>query len=549
MMPENNCNFGAEMKPKSLLLAFFPAAFAMLLVYSCATVEKPGGGPRDFKAPTMVASSPADSSTQFQSQKIVIEFDEFVKLNNPASQVIVNPFPINKPDISVQGHKVKITLNDSLASNTTYHIFFGDAVQDITEGNKASGLNYVFSTGNYLDSCSAEGFIGDAFTNIASEKAWVLLYQKISDFTDTIPLYIAHSNNNGSFKFRNVAPGHYYICAIEDNNSNFRFDLPDEKIAFRAEPIVLSAENPSIDSLKLYLFVEKAKEQKHLKTEISGYQTVRSSFRLSMNNPEITLLSSAEKILYSWNKTIDTLTFWVKSPIDDTLKYIIRDGIFADTLSQNLKAKARIKTVTDTTFKLRSSVHGGILPVTEAFEISAIMPFEAPDTSNIIFCKNTDTIVSAWQKADSLGCYWKILAEFEPGDDCSITFKKGAVHNFFGFNNDSITIKFKVAGPEDLGSMHFTFTNRPNSKLILIAESKAMSRKIEIGIDSTEIVLENLIPGDYSVKIISDIDEDKDWTTGNFSELRQPEVVFTLARPIQVKKGWESKIGWSLKRE
>ncbi|PKP04655.1 MAG: hypothetical protein CVU11_03650, partial [Bacteroidetes bacterium HGW-Bacteroidetes-6] len=97
MMPENNCNFGAEMKPKSLLLAFFPAAFAMLLVYSCATVEKPGGGPRDFKAPTMVASSPADSSTQFQSQKIVIEFDEFVKLNNPASQVIVNPFPINKP--------------------------------------------------------------------------------------------------------------------------------------------------------------------------------------------------------------------------------------------------------------------------------------------------------------------------------------------------------------------------------------------------------------------------------------------------------------------
>lgn len=537
------------MKPISILRTLFLSALGMLLVYSCATVEKPSGGPRDFVAPKMVSAVPSDSSTQFNSQKIVIEFDEFVRLNNPTSQVIVNPFPIKKPDVSVQGHKVKLTLNDTLIPNTTYHIFFGDAVEDITEGNKASGLNYVFSTGNYLDSCSVKGFAGDAFTNIASEKAWVLLYRKISDFTDTIPLYIAHVNDKGAFSFRNVAPGSYYICAIEDNNSNFRFDLPDEKIGFLGEPIQLSAENPVVDSLKLYLFVEKAKEQKHLKTEIAGYQTVRSSYRLPMLSPAISILTSAENTLYAWNKTNDTITFWVKNPVEDTLKYIIRDGVFSDTLAQNLKTKSRVKTVTDTSWRLISTVHGETMPFTEVFAVSSTMPMDAPDTAQIIFRLNNDTIASVWQKNDSLGRSWKLLAELSPGDDCSIIIKKGAFRNFFGYGNDSIAYKFKVAGPDDLGSMHLTFTNRPATKLILFAESKVMNRKIILGTDSTEIILENLIPGDYNLKIVSDADGDNNWTTGDFGKKRQPEIVFTLSRPVQVKKGWESKIGWSLKND
>ncbi len=548
-MPENNCNFGAKMKSMSILRTTFLSALVLLLVFSCATVEKPNGGPRDFDAPKMVSAVPSDSSTQFNTRKIIIEFDEFVKLNNPTSQIIINPFPINKPEVSVQGKKVKISLNDTLIANTTYHIFFGDAIQDITEGNKASGLNYVFSTGKYLDSCSSKGFAGDAFTNLATEKAWVLLFRKRSDFTDTIPLYIAHCDSKGAFSFRNVAPGSYYVCAIEDNNSNFRFDLPDEKIGFLTEPIQLSDENPTNDSLKLYLFVENAKEQKHLKTEIAGYQTVRSSFRISMKDPTISILTSSEKTLYTWNKTNDTLTFWVKNPVEDTLKYIVRDGAFSDTLAQNLKAKTRLRAATDTSYKLQSNVRGELIPFTEVFTISSLAPIEALDTGKIIFRRNNDTIPTVWQKIDSSGRSWKLVAELNLGDDCNIIFKKGALRNFFGFGNDSTAFKFKIAGPDDLGSIHLTFTNRPSTKLIIVAESKAMSRKIIIGADSADIILENLIPGDYNLKIIADLDGNNDWTTGDFRTNIQPETVFTLTRPIQVKKSWESKIGWSLKRE
>ena len=149
---------------QNALLRFIYMFGVLFLITACATVEKPSGGPTDRTAPKMAAAVPADSSINFNSSRIIIEFDEFIKLNNPNSQVIINPFPKEKPIFSVRGKKVKIELKDTLLPNTTYHIFFGNAVQDITENNPAAGLNYVFSTGSSLDSCSLSGFASDAFT-------------------------------------------------------------------------------------------------------------------------------------------------------------------------------------------------------------------------------------------------------------------------------------------------------------------------------------------------------------------------------------------------
>jgi len=324
---------------QNTMLHFIYALSFLFIITACATVEKPNGGPADRTAPKMSSASPADSSVNFRSTRIILEFDEYVKLNNPNSQVIINPFPKEKPEFSVQGKKVKIDLKDSLLPNTTYHVFFGNAVQDITENNPAAGLDYVFSTGSFLDSCSLSGFTGDAFTNRFTDKAWVMLYQNLSDLRDTLPVYIAHVNDKGAFRFRNIAPGTYYLCALEDNNSNFKFDVPDERIAFINEPFVLSAEKSTADSANLYLFTEKSKIQKHLKTEMIHYHTVRSSFRMPLENPQITILNKTGETTFEWNDKKDSVIFYVKGKEADSLRYIIRDGAFSDTLAQVLKFK------------------------------------------------------------------------------------------------------------------------------------------------------------------------------------------------------------------
>jgi len=535
-----------QLKQNSVMCYFY-ALVILFLSAACATVEKPNGGPADRTAPQMAAAVPADSSVNFGSNRIILEFDEYVKLNNPNSQVIINPFPKEKPEFSVQGKKVKIELKDSLLPNTTYHIFFGNAVQDITENNPASGLDYVFSTGSFLDSCSLSGFAGDAFTNRFTDKAWVMLYRSLSDLRDTLPVYIAHVNDKGAFRFRNIAPGTYYLCALEDNNSNFRFDVPDERIAFVNEPFTLSAEKNTVDSANLYLFSEKSKIQKHLKTEMIHYHTVRSSFRMPLENPQITILNKTTETTFEWNEKKDSVIFYVKGKEADSLKYIIRDGSFSDTLAQVLKYKGRQKDFsTDTLLKLASSaVFEKIIPG-ENFFLTCTIPIESWDTSKIIFSLNKDTIPVSFKKADEYGRRWQLSQEFKPGDNAVLIIKKGAATDIFGYKNDSTKISFRMVPESELGSLQIDLMNLPGKPLIVSASSKENTYTMVSPAEKGQIIFQNMLPGEYEMKIIVDENGDGEWTPGVFDQRLQPEKVFTMPRPVQVKKSWESKLGWNL---
>jgi len=539
--------FEIQIKQK-IFLWIFCATIISMLITACATVEKPGGGPIDTTEPEFTAAFPADSSVRFTGDRIVLEFSEFVKLNNPNSQVLVNPFPKEKPELSVQGKKVKIILKDSLLLNTTYHIYFGTAIQDITEGRSAAGLEYVFSTGDVLDSCSLSGFAGDAFTNKSSDKAWILLYNTLNDFKDTLPVYVARVNAQGAFTFRNIAPGNYYMCALEDNNSNYRFDLPDEKIAFKQMPFQLSAADPKQDSISLPLFSEATKDQKHLKSELIHYHTVRSSFRLSLENPEITFLSKTANVEYNyWKDHKDTLIFWVKGDAD-SLNYIIRDGAFSDTIQQSLKVKGRMKDYsTDTTVRITSVTKDKI-----AFDRTMILASPTPITNwqydRIFLIRNKDTMPVVFEKlADSKGERWQLKSDLKPGDNAVLTLKKGAVTDFFSYTNDSISIAFKVLGESELGTIEISLTNIPGKALMVYASGKEQ-QVLQFEDEKTSIIeIKNIIPGEYDLKIVIDENNDGKWTPGNFDERLQPEKVFTLPRPTLVKQNFLTKVSWNLK--
>ncbi len=539
--------FNIPVKQKKFLWIFC-ASIISVLISACATIEKPDGGPLERNPPMLESALPADSTVQFTGDRITLEFDEFVKLNNPNSQVLMNPFPKEKPELSVQGKKVKIVLKDSLLPNTTYHIYFGNAIQDITEGTAAAGLEYVFSTGATLDSCSMSGFAGDAFSNRSSDKAWVLLYKNLNDFKDTLPVYVAHVNAQGAFSFRNIAPGEYYMCALEDNNSNYRFDLPDEKIAFKNNPFILSPSAPKKDSVNLFLFTEASKNQKHLKSEIIHYHTIRSSFRSPLDNPEITFISSKADVEYHyWKDKKDTLVFWVKGDAD-SLSYIIRDGVFSDTIQQSLKVKGRMKDYsTDTTVRISSLTKDKI-----AFDRTMILSSPTPVASwqydRIFLIRNKDTLPVIFEKmADGKGERWQLKSDLKPGENAVLTLKKGAVTDLFGYTNDSISLPFRILGESELGNIEISLSDIPGKALMVYASGKEQQVLQFEDSKTSTIEIKNILPGEYDLKIVIDENNDGKWTPGNFDERRQPEKVFTLPRPVVVKQNFLTKVSWNLK--
>jgi len=86
--------------------------FLSLIIISCATVEMPSGGPIDKTPPQLIAATPSDSTINFNSKEIIFVFDEFIK-SVTKNKVVVNPYlPNNMYDISTQGKKVILGIND-----------------------------------------------------------------------------------------------------------------------------------------------------------------------------------------------------------------------------------------------------------------------------------------------------------------------------------------------------------------------------------------------------------------------------------------------------
>jgi len=74
---------------KWVVLLFFSAL--ILLTWQCASIQQPQGGPKDSIPPTILEETPANLTRNFQAEKIVIEFDEFIKLSNPFKEISVSP--------------------------------------------------------------------------------------------------------------------------------------------------------------------------------------------------------------------------------------------------------------------------------------------------------------------------------------------------------------------------------------------------------------------------------------------------------------------------
>lgn len=212
----------------------------------------PSGGPKDEDPPRVLDSKPANRSVNFKGKTIEITFDEFVKLSNIQKEVLISP-PLKKaPEYRLRGKTLQIRLAETLEAKTTYTIFFGEAIVDLTESNPLSNYSFVFSTGTVLDSMSIEGILNNAFDLTVPEDAFVMLYDRAPDtiMPDSLPyllrpLYVGRTDKEGHFRLANLRDTAYKIFALIDMNSNFLYDMPGERIAFLDSLIMPVYQEPS----------------------------------------------------------------------------------------------------------------------------------------------------------------------------------------------------------------------------------------------------------------------------------------------------------------
>lgn len=372
-------------KNRSNLAPLALLSFAGLL--SCASIGTPGGGLYDETPPVLLRSEPFEAATGVQKQKITMRFNENIKLDNANEKMTISPPQEKAPTISSNAKTVTIELRDSLQPNTTYTIDLGDAVQDNNEGNPMENLTLTFSTGDHIDTMKVLGTLLNAENLEPVTGAFVGIYAVddegkfpargakgdslqlaidsiVALYPDSIfslrPLERAGKTDSyGRFTISGVAPGKYRMYAVNDGNTNYKYDVNTEDIAFLDSLIIPSVgshmasdtiwnlfDSTKIDSIYVHEVTDYYPNNLCLRMfnegRVNRYlddMKWKDSTQLTLNfatrmpePPVITLLGEEDRGPASLDK--DAWLICEPNPTNDTLVYWLRDSLIyhRDTL-------------------------------------------------------------------------------------------------------------------------------------------------------------------------------------------------------------------------
>jgi hypothetical protein len=225
----------------------------VIFLSSCANIVPPVGGPRDTLSPIVLRSTPETGTRNFRGNRITLQFDEYVNVESAFDNVIVTPTQENFPQIDGRLRTVSIRLKDTLEPNTTYAINFGNAIKDVNEANPLRNFNYVFSTGNYIDSLTFSGNLTIAQTGKVDTTLIVILHRNLDDsaVAKQRPRYITKPDNKGNFTFTNLPAGVFKLYALKDEGFK-RYTDNKTVFAFADSAIRIGTDNKPVN---LYAFV------------------------------------------------------------------------------------------------------------------------------------------------------------------------------------------------------------------------------------------------------------------------------------------------------
>lgn len=358
-----------------MMLAVVAVLVLASAVAACARIGSPDGGPYDETPPRIVRTSPKfGSANEKNVKKVVIEFDEIVKIDNASEKVVISPPQIEQPEIEADGRRVTVQLRDTLKPGMTYTIDFADAIVDNNEGNPFGNYAFTFSTGERVDTFQVSGNVLDA-SNLEPIKGILVGLYKVGGEEDadsacvlpdsvfrTKPFErISRTDGSGHFIVKGLAPGKYRVYALKDQNQNYVYDQKAEMVAF-TERVVSPYSKPDIrpdtvwhdsihydsivmtpythfypDDIVLRAFLSDVQDRFLLKSERPTLQQFSIIFTAPSDTlPRLTGLNfdAEDAFIIDANERKDTLNYWIKDSLVyniDTLEMKI-DFYATDTL-------------------------------------------------------------------------------------------------------------------------------------------------------------------------------------------------------------------------
>lgn len=572
-------------------------------MYQCAKITAPVGGPKDITPPKVLECVPANYSTNFKGNKFSVTFDEYIQIDKMSQQLLVSPPVKELPDYKLRKKTLTLTFKQPLKPNTTYTVFFGDAIADLNEGNILKNFSYVFSTGDYVDSLSMRGEVLDALTHDPVQNVTVMLYK---NDIDTIPLaqrplyqkpyYVSKTNKKGRFYFSGIADTNYLLFALQDQNYSLTFDQPNEKIAFidslvvpkyRPAPVIDSAildtirlhtskdsVQYKIDSVvqradsvadlkltdyKMYMFSQADTVQRLLRSGLVAKNTVKFIFSIPPDSLKIECLNfnpDTTWYLSEWNAEKDSLIWFLHEPHPDTLDLMVFNGtkrldslnmrvVPKENFLKNRKKKKEEPKKEYLTWQ--SNIKGSIKPG-DTLKITFGQPIKNLQLDSALFVQNKDSIYNP--KAIFLDPIHRVLAfpfAVKENEKFVLLIPDSSIVNWNGLDNNMINISVNSKNADDYGVV--TFIMNPvhqQNYLLQMMNDKGKVLETRMFYHNQSINFINVDPNTYRFRVIVDRNGNGRWDPGDYFTHTEPEKVIYFPDAVKVRANWEIREDWKI---
>ncbi len=499
-----------------------------LILASCAQVGVISGGEQDTIAPKPIAEKvdPPNASVNFSGNQIVIPFDEYFTLSSPTTSIQIVP-PHATIKTSVKKKTLTLSWDDTLQENTTYAIYLNNTVKDLSEKND-SIMQYVFSTGNTLDSTSYSVSVVDAYTNAPIAESVVALY----DPTSKTLVNFSPTNKAGKAKLTYLRPGTYEIIAFKDENNDL-IAQESEELGFLADSLI------TIDSTGSLL----------------------SPIRLFAPTPEPEVVSvkfqAPASFLIETNVKIEAPSVSIDGVLVDSNHYFLREDtklqVFVDPTDLNSgKIALTTESFSDTaTFRILTSQKKGLIRISPTQKSKVFAPSQPFSFKLNDLIQEIDTSLIRLSRADdstrvsSEVSFSNNILTFDvkrgASQELQVEFDAGAITTVTG---QSFAFKgiMKLNSTKKYGVLSLDVSSYSNSIIIQVFKGSNVVLEKIVEPSSEKILIPELLPGDYSFKVVRDENQNGTWDTGDLSTRTLPEQIDQYSKATTVRANWEVEV-------
>lgn len=593
------------MKPR--IFAYSAIFFLALgLLFGCANRGSgPQGGPRDEQPPKVMKQNPKQGSTNFGKKTIVVEFDENITVDNIAENLVISPPQQHQPNVQAINKKLTIQFEDTLESNTTYSLDFGNAIVDNNEKNVLENFVISFSTGDEIDTLGVSGIILDAenLNPLSGITAGIHPAASFSDTTlqTTVFRRIGRTDKDGNFTIQNVRPGTYRLFGLGDNSRDNIYQqgegiaicdsLITPVIEFRMQSDTVWKDSLTIDTVKWREIVERKPDSivlLYFKEEYTRHYLQKlerpkdNRFTLLMGAPPVELPSvrlipdtmhpeinvDSARLFVQLNAARDTINCWLTDStliLTDTLyaevTYLKSDSLFrlqtqVDTLRalfrrpKETKAQKKKREQEQAQAKVKYANITASLPsaldITSAMRIKSETPLAVVDTQRIHVFQVIDTVRTPVQcelQADTVGIGILLRHAWSPDTHYELLTDSAAFIDIYNQPSKQIKAQTKTKSLEEYATIVVEIKPyMPNVILQFLNGKDQPVREMPASPDGAKF--EHMAPGDYYLRMIVDANGDGKWTTGELKSGRQPEQVFYFPGKLSMRANWDFHEIW-----